>query len=501
MSALDSLPETTLESPSAVVTSAASAAPAGTVTATAAAAETAPAIELGAGLVPHVRLAPTPAVEVRQPAARRQSLGALGAVGGLLVAGAAVAIGAAHTQSLLPESIRPVQASLAGAFGTTGINLHVGGAIAALVLMSVSYAAVVALSGQLSARVVLAAIAALHAVVLLAPPLASTDIFSYQAYARMGGVYGINPYTHNAYAINLDPVFPYIGSRWSISTASAYGPVFTVFTYLLAPLSIATSVYAYKSIAAVASLGLVAVVWQCARLRGKDPVKVAALVGLNPLLVIYGVGGGHNDLLMLLAMAGGVYAILASRESLGGGLTVLAIGIKLTAGLVLPFALLAGGAGGRSRSSRARVAIGAAGGLAALAALSVSVFGAGSFDMLRWVITSQSKGGWLSIPGAISSRLGLPTVGRVTGYVLAGAFVVTLCWLLRRVWRGKMDWLDGAGWAMLAMLVASSSLLPWYVAWLLPLAALARDRRLATTAVAFTALVQGVTLLGYVPHF
>jgi hypothetical protein len=502
MSALDSLPETTLEStPSASLTSAVPAPAAGTVTAAAAAAEAAPAIELGAGLAPRIRLAPFAAVEVARPAARRRSLLGPAAVGGLLVGGAAVAIGAAHTQSLLPETIRPVQASLAGAFGATGLNLHVGGAIAALMLMTVSYAAVVALSGQLSARLVLGAIAALHALVLLAPPLASTDIFSYQAYARMGGTYAINPYTHNAYAINLDSVFPYIGARWSTSTASAYGPAFTVFTYLLAPLTIATSVFAYKSIAAVASLALVAVVWHCARLRDTDPVKAAALVGLNPLLVIYGVGGGHNDLLMLLAMAGGIYAILASREWVGGGLTLLAIGIKLTAGLVLPFALLAGGAGGRSRASRTRLAIGAAVGLAALAALSVSVFGAGSFDMLRWVITSQSKGGWLSIPGAISSRLDLPTVGHVTGFVLAGAFVITLCWLLRRVWRGKMDWLDGAGWAMLAMLVASSSVLPWYVAWLLPLAALARDRRLTTTAIVFTAVIQGITLLGYIPHF
>ena len=74
--------------------------------------------------------------------------------------------------------------------------------------MFVSYAAVVALSGQLSARVVLMAIVAVHAVVLLAPPLASTDVFSYQAYARMGAVYGINPYTHGPYAISPGPRVP-----------------------------------------------------------------------------------------------------------------------------------------------------------------------------------------------------------------------------------------------------------------------------------------------------
>ena len=64
------------------------------------------------------------------------------------------------------------------------------------------------------------------------------------------------------------------------------------------------------------------------------------------------------------------------------------------------------------------------------------------------------------------------TVGHVVGYVLAAAFVVVFVWLVRRVWRGQMDWIDGAGWATAAMLVAASSLLPWYVAWLLPFAAL-----------------------------
>jgi hypothetical protein len=451
---------------------------------------------------PGVSLPVSPAVEREAATSRRLSRRGLVAVGGVLASGAVIAVAAAHTESLLPESIRPVQASLAGAFGSLFLNLHVGGAIAALTLMFVSYAAVVALSGQLSARVVLIAIAAVHAFMLLAPPLASTDIFSYQAYARMGAVYGTNPYTHGPYAINLDAVFPYVGAKWSY-TPSAYGPVFTVFSYLLAPLTIAGSVFAYKSIAAVASLALVAVVWRCARLRGLDPVKAAALVGLNPLLLIYGVGGGHNDLLMLLAMTGGVYAVLASRQWVGGGLSIVAIGIKLTAGLVLPFALAAPGVGGadsRTKGGRGRLALGAAVGLAALAVLSFGVFGTGSFRMLGTVIKSQSEGSWLSIPGVISAKLGMPTVGHVAGFVLAGLFAVALAWLLRRVWRGQTDWIDGAGWAMLAMLVASSSLLPWYVAWLLPLAALGRNRRLATTAIVLTGVVQGVTLLGYIPH-
>jgi Glycosyltransferase family 87 len=345
---------------------------------------------------------------------------------------------------------------------------------------------------------VLMAIAALYAVVLLAPPLASTDIFSYQAYARMGDLYATNPYTHGPHAIALDAVFPYVGAKWSY-IPSAYGPVFTTFSYLLAPLSIAASAFAYKAIAAVAGIALVAVVWHCARLRGKDPVRAAALVGLNPLLVVYGLGGGHNDLLMLLAAVGGIYAILASRERLGGGLmTLAALGIKLTAGIMFPFALAAGGP--RRGRGRRDLLVGAGVALALIAALGLAVFGTGSLSMFGTLNKSQSEGDWLSLPGFIGSRLGMPGVGHIASYALAAGFVLVCGWLLWRVWRGRLDWIDGAAWATVAMVVASSSLLPWYVAWLLPLAALGRDPRLARTAIVLTGVIQGIQLLGYIPH-
>ena len=85
-------------------------------------------------------------------------------------------------------------------------------------------------------------------------------------------------------------------------------------SYLLAPLSIPASVLTYKAIAALSSLAIVALVWNGARLRGVDPVKAAALVGLNPLIVVYGVGGGHNDLLMLAPMVAGIVLLLQRRE-------------------------------------------------------------------------------------------------------------------------------------------------------------------------------------------
>jgi hypothetical protein len=57
-----------------------------------------------------------------------------------------------------------------------------------------------------------------------------------------------------------------------------------------------------------------------------------------------------------------------------------------------------------------------------------------------------------------------------------------------------MDWIVGAGWATVALLVTTGFLVPWYVAWLLPLAALfSGDRRLLAAAVFLTGI--GLTTL------
>ena len=94
----------------------------------------------------------------------------------------------------------------------------------------------------------------------------------------------------------------------------------------------------------------------------------------------------------------------------------------------------------------------------------------------------------------------MPTLGHVTGLVLAVTFVGVFAWLVRRVWRGQIDWIDGAGWTALALLLTASAMLPWYVAWLLPLAALATDRRLWRMAIMMTGVVLGIQMLGYIPH-
>jgi hypothetical protein len=132
--------------------------------------------------------------------------------------------------------------------------------------------------------------------------------------------------------------------------------------------------------------------------------------------------------------------------------------------------------------------------------VSFAVFGGGVLHLAVTVQKSQSEGDWHSIPGFVSSRLGLGTAGHITGDVLAVVFIAVTAWLVRKVWRGELDWIAGAGWATVAMLATASSLLPWYVAWLMPLAALGLDRRLLRVSIVMTGVVMFIQLLGYIPH-
>ncbi len=442
------------------------------------------------------------AVQIRAPRARAraQAIGdraGLIAVGGLLVTTLLIALGAAHTNVLLPQSVRPLPGWLAGPFGGSGFSLGWGGAMAVLTVMFVAYAVAANAADRLSARTVLMTIAAMNAIVLLAPPLLSTDVFSYQFYGRMAELYGANPYLAGPHAFSLDSLFPYIGAKW-VNTPTVYGPLFTALSYVLAPLSIAASIFAYKAIAAVSSLALVALVWHSARRRGIDPVKAVALVGLNPLVVVYGVGGGHNDLLMMVVLMAGVYLVLLQRERAGAAMMVAASAIKLTAGVLLAFAIASGG-GRRARDHRRDVLLGAAAALVLFVGLAFLWFGTGPLHLFATVKKVQSEGDWHSVPGFLGAELG-STVGHITGILLGVAFVGLCAWLLWRVWDGRTDWIDAGAWTALGLLATASSLLPWYVAWLLPLAALALDRRLWRLAIVTTGLVELIQLVGYLPH-
>ena len=172
----------------------------------------------------------------------------------------------------------------------------------------------------------------------MAPVLISHDVFSYLDYARLGVVHGIDPYVRGPHAAAADPVFARV--TWP-HTTSAYGPLFTLATYPLAWLPVGIAIAVLKAVAALSVLGLALLCGRIAAWRGIEPLRAAALVALNPLVLVHVVGGAHNDgLMMLLAMLG-VAAILSAREASGGAALIAAAATKAAALFLAPFPLLA----------------------------------------------------------------------------------------------------------------------------------------------------------------
>ena len=82
-------------------------------------------------------------------------------------------------------------------------------------------------------------------------------------------------------AIVSDPVYQYVGQDWK-HVATAYGPLYTLLSYPLAPLGVKGALWGMKLVALLASAGTLALTWRCARVRGLDPVRALLVVGANP---------------------------------------------------------------------------------------------------------------------------------------------------------------------------------------------------------------------------
>jgi Glycosyltransferase family 87 len=409
---------------------------------------------------------------------------------GLFVAGMAIAIGAAgHSSFLVPSGRRHFPGWMAGPFGALGAGKLTGAMFVLLVLaMSGAYAVALVCAKGLSARWVIGGIVALNLVFLLAPPLLSTDVFSYIDYGRLGAVHGLDPYAHGAAAVRHDPAFPFTGHIWR-HTRSVYGPLFTLGTYPLAALGVPAAMWGLKVLMAISSLGICALVWRGARDRGLDPARAAMLFGLNPIVLIYAVGGGHNDLLMLALAMVGVVLIGHRREAWGAGSVVASAAVKVSAIALLPFMVL-----GSARPRR--VLLGAAVGTAAVAAIALIAFGGNAFSFIRDIGKQQSLVSGTSVPSEVTQLFGLQRVGTGVHVIAQALLVVSVAYLLWRTWRGG-DWVTAAGWTLLVLSVTTTWLLAWYTLWALPLAAISRSWRLLAATLLLQALfiAHGITPL------
>ncbi|MGI8804585.1 MAG: glycosyltransferase 87 family protein [Thermoleophilaceae bacterium] len=404
----------------------------------------------------------------------------------MLAALVLVVSAASGSTFLVPAGHSELPGWLSGPLPNLGLDLPRGAEVALIVVMGIAWAAVVAVGPSLR-RPTVAAIIGLHIVLLLGPPLLSTDVFGYVAFGRLGAVHGLDPYSHAVDSIPLDPVNTYLSEVWPTDLKSPYGPLFLLATYAFVPFGIPVALWGLKLLATAAALGCIALVARSARRLRLDPVRSAAFVGLNPLWLIWVVGGAHNDLPMMLLALGGVALLVAGSERASGALFAGAIAVKATAGLIAIFAL----AGARRAG---RLVLGGAAASLVLVGLFLAVFG---FELFLYPGTLAQQGEHVSrynVPRHLVYLLGGDEVTSAVKLVVAASFAAVTVGLLVAVRRG-VDWITAAAWATIAFLVTSTSLHTWYVAALLPLVALSPSRRLRAATVATTALLLVVQLV------
>jgi hypothetical protein len=298
-----------------------------------------------------------------------------------------------------------------------------------------------------------------------------------------------------------DAAYPF--SNWH-HLPSPYGPFFTLVGYALAPLPLHAAYWTWKAVAALASLGCLALVWWLAVRLGRSPQRCLVFAGLNPLVLVYGLGGQHNDALMLLCALGAVALVVRGR-GIGSPLWDVGAGAAIVAGVAFKFSLLGLvplvvlGARRRPAALAGAVAMGAV-----VADIVHGVFGdhlpaTGLQDRLVTPLSAPNLAGLLA--GAGGATAGVRSAAHVVLVVVVLAASAAVAHRRERL-------IGAAGAVMLATVLTLAWTVPWYVWWVLPFAALSRSRALkaavvpVTVGLALGAVPQSTQLIhhfGYYP--
>lgn len=328
-----------------------------------------------------------------------------------------------------------------------------------------------------------------------APLLLSRDVYTYAAYGRIESVHGGNPYLTPLSSFPHDPFVAVASVQW-LHTHSHYGPLFTLASAGLARAlagSVDGTILAFKlltgiSIAAATALVAVATL----RTRPERAALAAALVGLNPVIVVHTVGGGHVDALVAAPLAAA--CALAVTRPHGTSVRAFAITALLTVAclvktVMLPVLLL-------WLVWLARPRLGRAVALHVLMVIALVAASAGAFFSASHPLAPfASFGGiesWASPSHFVAQTLATSVVGAHAAHPVRIAadtaflfvFAVLLWRLVRRVRRvDARPPIEEWGLALFLVALSLPYLLPWYAAWFVPFLAFFEDRLLTVVGV------------------
>jgi alpha-1,6-mannosyltransferase len=340
------------------------------------------------------------------------------------------------------------------------------------------------------------------------------DLWAYAAQGQVTGR-GLDPYGVGPSAVP-GAFAREVSARW-VHSPAPYGPAWLRISQLATWLAGHCPAAAAMLLRLPSYLGLVLCCWAVTALARRFGARADLALWLGPacpLMIVLGVGGGHNDLLALgLALAG---LALASRSgvrslALGAAVTGAAVMVKSPALIALAFTVpvwLVADPGERTRRRILTACATAAASGGAVCAVVTAAAGLGS----GWTRQVGAGAPWtsaLSLPtalGMLGRALtgqapvrqveGLIHTSRTVGEVLAVLVIAGLwVWAVRRAMAGPggnpMGLLAGA---LAAAVLLAPAVQPWYYLWaVLPAALIVRRRGsfvgLATVGLLFPIMI------------
>ncbi|MDQ6780040.1 MAG: glycosyltransferase 87 family protein, partial [Candidatus Eremiobacteraeota bacterium] len=317
----------------------------------------------------------------------------------------------------------------------------------------------------------------------------SLDAYYYTLFARLFGVYHLNPYVIPAPIQLADPVVNLnLVPLHNPPFPDPYGPGFTLFAGLVGDLehnaALGFALWTWRLIGVAATLvsamGVVYALRRRSQLSNVNATSRSAATFLfHPLTLYESAVGAHNDLLMI-APAIWAWSLADSWPLVAGLLLGVAIAVKYFACLLLPFIVIR--VWRRDKVSALLFIVLALGvPLLCFRPFAFGSAGAGTLQTVAYNI-SMSVEWLLSLPlwAAHAPVMYL----KLLQLVIVGAFaVVTLIAIVRYAVSFSKSALYRS---ITALLLAMPALHPWYALWIVPIGA--QSGRWATYAWWFAAL-------------
>lgn len=195
---------------------------------------------------------------------------------------------------------------------------------------------------------ILLALQVLAGVLLAMSPVSfSPDPTAYVLYARLWGVFGVNPYRFPV-SLPHDQLLTSLAPLWGAPVpANVYGPLWTLLAGSLARLDAPASLTVLwemqrlMAVAAsvIAAWGLLRIVRRCGFSAGEASARVAAFA-FHPFVLLETAVNGHNDMLMV-ACAVWAFALLEEAPFAAGALLGASVAVKFVTVIIVPFFLVA----------------------------------------------------------------------------------------------------------------------------------------------------------------